>query len=162
MVVGLMRFIAMAISMYVRKVAPAITYASIAAPSKPNPPLNAPGALKTDGVTGSSIREAKRNIHFMSVTGEWREVSGFDIAKYTAEENPLSRISRLPETVPADPPAPPAESTSHIAPAAPESTPTALRTVTGSPINAAEIRSTISGVIVTITDASTGEVLPSP
>ena len=47
-------------------------------------------------------------------------------------------------------------------PAAPESTPTALRTVTGSPINAAEIRSTISGVIVTITDASTGEVLPSP
>lgn len=33
-----MRFIAMAISMYVRKVAPAITYASIAAPSKPNPP----------------------------------------------------------------------------------------------------------------------------
>ena len=38
----------------------------------------------------------------------------------------------------------------------------AVRTVTGSPMNAAEIRSTISGVIVTITDASTGEVLPSP
>ena len=55
-----------------------------------------------------------------------------------------------------------AERISHIAPVAPVKTPVSFLEVTGSPIKSADIIRTIRGVIVTITEASTGEVFPSP
>lgn len=98
--------------------APATTYRSIAKSAAPKLSLNASGAQVIDGVIGKNIIDANKNIHFISVIGEWRDVRGLDIAKYMAEASPLRRISKSPDAVPVEFTAWFAERISHIAPAA--------------------------------------------
>ena len=105
---------------------------------------------------------ANKNIHFITVKGEYFDISPLKTVRYKANENTPAKTNKLPQMLPEPNVDFPFPNINSKAPLAPDKSPKALVSVMGSlMIMAARIILTIGNKVTTI-DASMGEVIDKP